>query len=1037
MCSLEGHFGACNGPDYTKDNFTHEEWYLLKLRSKIHVLEKVCENHRMNYLVFYGSRQKKCCDPFSVKHHKKPVDGTKEISMHMHLKSKPCPLFSTLIPGQKLCKNCFCFISGELAKISSDSSPANSQEQFQTSGDLAARVIEVAGSVGNVIGLPTPSERILDLDHQEPGSSRPLDESIDLFADEEEDGQHKYNTRYKNQEFFKDQSNKYLVEGSGSEDTDGTPGYNASQEALKKLNASLAAIDESPIQKRKLTTQTYVPTKIQKLGDKVETLFKTVGAASSVMTPEKLFQTQTIDALLQKFEVSESRAEKIMVLSIALVSMQQTEVLEIFGPLGATSYMIKKTADLMKLDNQGILPVSLPKKGRRLPEETIKAIQSFYEDDEHASRLMPGKKDYVSVLENGVRIQKQKRLVLCNLKELHVLFEKHTGIKVSFSTFAKHRPKHCVLAGAAGTHTVCVCIYHENFKLMNDTFDMKECDEKFGSYKDVMASVLCDPPTSDCYINACCPKCPGLQPLQEKMLAYLDANFIETLTFDQWTSTDRCNLETLSMKSDDFVETYINKLKILLPHHHIAKEQAAYLKKAKEELKQGEVLVICDFAENYTCLIQDSIQSYYWKQDQVTLHPFCAYYRDEDNELKQVSYTIVSEYMKHSITAVHTFQKKFVEFLRPIAPDLKLIKYFSDGAAQQYKNRFNVIKLDYHEKDFGVLGEWHFFATSHGKGPCDGQAGALKREACKASLQMKKIRNPREFYKWAKARQDTQDGTKVCFVTSQEVLESEAELEPRFARALKISDIRSCHAVIPKVSSEVETKILSSATSGTLAPVELKRKEPLSDDLTPGQCVTVVCGAGWTPALISSVNHTSKKISAVFLKKTRQVPDKFTVPPQNSELKQFHFKEVLTILNSQPEEGLYHISKNNKIRAAWQLQSYQELIKAGGVLNVQPAPQQPASRYLWTDVSVEQYVIVQHEESWIFGQILSLDASCQEILVACSVKTQSKYKFTIPENADQWPFQLRELVLIVQPKRVSELFILSKNDLKSIQEILY
>ena len=31
--------------------------------------------------------------------------------------------------------------------------------------------------------------------------------------------------------------------------------------------------------------------------------------------------------------------------------------------------------------------------------------------------------------------------------------------------------------------------------------------------------------------------------------------------------------------------------------------------------------------------------------------------------------------------------------------------------------------------------EWHFFATSHGKGPCDGVGGTVKRLAARASLQ--------------------------------------------------------------------------------------------------------------------------------------------------------------------------------------------------------------------------------------------------------------------------------------------------------------
>ena len=39
-------------------------------------------------------------------------------------------------------------------------------------------------------------------------------------------------------------------------------------------------------------------------------------------------------------------------------------------------------------------------------------------------------------------------------------------IKVGFSKFADFHPKHCVLAGASGTHSVCVCTIHQNVKLM-------------------------------------------------------------------------------------------------------------------------------------------------------------------------------------------------------------------------------------------------------------------------------------------------------------------------------------------------------------------------------------------------------------------------------------------------------------------------------------------------------------------------------------------------------------------------------------------
>ena len=39
-------------------------------------------------------------------------------------------------------------------------------------------------------------------------------------------------------------------------------------------------------------------------------------------------------------------------------------------------------------------------------------------------------------------------------------------MKIGFNKFCKFRPKNVVLPNASGTHSVCVCTYHQNFKLM-------------------------------------------------------------------------------------------------------------------------------------------------------------------------------------------------------------------------------------------------------------------------------------------------------------------------------------------------------------------------------------------------------------------------------------------------------------------------------------------------------------------------------------------------------------------------------------------
>ena len=83
------------------------------------------------------------------------------------------------------------------------------------------------------------------------------------------------------------------------------------------------------------------------------------------------------------------------------------------------------------------------------------------------SSVMPGQKDTKSVKINGQKSVYQKRLIMRNLKEIFKRFKfENPDIKIGFSSFATLRPAHCVLEGAGGTHSVCVCLIHENMKLI-------------------------------------------------------------------------------------------------------------------------------------------------------------------------------------------------------------------------------------------------------------------------------------------------------------------------------------------------------------------------------------------------------------------------------------------------------------------------------------------------------------------------------------------------------------------------------------------
>ena len=118
-----------------------------------------------------------------------------------------------------------------------------------------------------------------------------------------------------------------------------------------------------------------------------------------------------------------------------------------------------------EIKEKGVFSSPDRRPGRHLSKTTSDNVIKLYENDEHR-RCIPRKKDFVSVQSASGRICVQKCLILCNLKELYHLKLKYFQQCIRFSKHAELCTKHCILAGASGTHSVCVCTIHQNVKLM-------------------------------------------------------------------------------------------------------------------------------------------------------------------------------------------------------------------------------------------------------------------------------------------------------------------------------------------------------------------------------------------------------------------------------------------------------------------------------------------------------------------------------------------------------------------------------------------
>ena len=150
---------------------------------------------------------------------------------------------------------------------------------------------------------------------------------------------------------------------------------------------------------------------------------------------------------------------------------------------------------------------------------------------------------YVSVYspQEERRILKQKQLVLCNLKEAYQQFRtEFPEVNVGFSKFAELLPKQCVLAGASGTHYVCVCTIHQNVKLILNALNDKAKYE----YPRFLAIMACNPGHPECFLGQC-GFCPGTDTIKQGLIYELEEKGLETVTYKQWTSADQCDLITI------------------------------------------------------------------------------------------------------------------------------------------------------------------------------------------------------------------------------------------------------------------------------------------------------------------------------------------------------------------------------------------------------------------------------------------------------------------------------------------------------------
>ncbi|XP_063243365.1 uncharacterized protein LOC134542780 [Bacillus rossius redtenbacheri] len=385
-----------------------------------------------------------------------------------------------------------------------------------------------------------------------------------------------------------------------------------------------------------------------------------------------------------------------------------------------SKYLIDKCRTVIK--NKGIYAQPDPYSGHPLPTQVQDLALSYYlEDSKDCSRESPNKKDVICIKDgNGEKVKKVKRFMTRSIKEAYKAFKKDNPlIEISLSKFYALRPRWVKIQPE---QTVCSCIYCSNMQLIcvalrNVTNN--QIDEDY-----LLLKCLCDETRNeDCWLEEC-GDCPGTETLTVENFG-LDEG--EEVTF---AIREHGDLIKKTVSVNNFLEHVRHWVKKAIPHSYIRKIQREGIAEARSSVQQNNALVLhFDFAENWSVVLPDEIQTYHWQTDQLSLFTCVAYFGAEIRSFVIVSDDIAHD-SAHVLCALEVIKLEISKFCQ--LELLSSIVYITDGAAGHFKNRFQLYELCKNTQT--VEKKWIFSATGHGKSACDAIGGLCKHFATKFNL---------------------------------------------------------------------------------------------------------------------------------------------------------------------------------------------------------------------------------------------------------------------------------------------------------------
>lgn len=149
-------------------------------------------------------------------------------------------------------------------------------------------------------------------------------------------------------------------------------------------------------------------------------------------------------------------------------------------------------------------------------------------------------------------------------------------------------------------------------------------------YKVLLLKLVCSTETLECMLHRCslCPGVDSLKSFLEQLFDTADMDLDDTITYKRWTRDGQSMLQSVTETVLDFITSLCTAVDKTTDNHFTAKTQSSYLCNLKQSLPVGTAIVLLDFAENYSFVCHNAVQSFHWETSQATLHPFVVYYHE-------------------------------------------------------------------------------------------------------------------------------------------------------------------------------------------------------------------------------------------------------------------------------------------------------------------------------------------------------------------------------------------------------------------------